>query len=88
MMDMPASRRTSRATTVHLDWPTREENEMTERVRFSAEEARHVGEEIGKEFPDYYTRLARMEDEARRDSQGPYRVLRSPHLDAPGAVPG
>ena len=119
LMEMPASRQSSRATTVRLDWPTREENEMTERVRFSAEEARHVGEEIGidwssapfdveqfrqgmgvelehglhdlitnvtngdplvtgkialahlKEFPDYYTRLARMEDEARRDGQGP-----------------
>jgi hypothetical protein len=93
-----------------------EDNEMTDRVGFSAEEARHVGEEIGidwdsapfdveqfrtgmdvelehglhdlltnvtdgdpvvtgkialahlKEFPDYYTRLARMEDEAGRES--------------------
>ena len=92
---------------------------MTERVSFSADEARRVGEEIGidwssapfdveqfrkgmdvelehglhdlltnvtngdpvvtgkialahlNEFPDYYTRLAQMEDEAGRDSQGP-----------------
>ena len=92
---------------------------MTERVSFSADEARRVGEEIGidwssapfdveqfrkgmdvelehglhdlltnvtngdpvvtgkialahlNEFPDYYTRLARMEAEARRDSQRP-----------------
>jgi hypothetical protein len=90
---------------------------MTERTRFSAEEAQRVGEEIGidwssspfdleqfrmgmdvelehglhdlltnvtdsdpvvtgkialahlNEFPDYYTRLARMEDEAKRDNQ-------------------
>jgi hypothetical protein len=94
-----------------------EENEMTERASFSAEEARRIGEEIGidwssapfdieqfrmgmdvelehglhdlltnvtdsdpavtgkialahlKEFPDYYTRLARMEEEAKRDNQ-------------------
>lgn len=94
-----------------------EENVVTERASFSAEEARRVGEEIGidwssspfdieqfrmgmdvelehglhdpftnvtnsdplvtgkialahlKEFPDYYTRLARMEDEAKRDNQ-------------------
>jgi hypothetical protein len=90
---------------------------MTDRVSFSAEEARRIGEEIGidwgsapfdieqfrmgmdvelehglhdlmtnvtgsdpvvtgkialahlKEFSDYYTRLARMEDEAKRDNQ-------------------
>ena len=91
---------------------------MTERVSFSPEEARRIGEEIGiewsaapfdvdqfrmgmdvelehglhdlltnvtdsdpvvtgkitlahlKEFPDYYTRLAKMEAEARRDHAG------------------
>jgi hypothetical protein len=91
---------------------------MTERVGFSAEDARRIGEEIGidwssapfdveqfrmgmdvelehglhdvltnvtdsdpvvtgkialahlKEFPDYYTRLAKMEAEARRDHAG------------------
>ena len=91
---------------------------MTERVSFSPEEARRIGEEIGiewsaapfdvdqfrmgmdvelehglhdlltnvtdsdpvvtgkitlahlKEFPDYYTRLAKMEAEARRDRAG------------------
>jgi hypothetical protein len=91
---------------------------MTERVGFSAEDARRIGEKIGidwssapfdveqfrmgmdvelehglhdlltnvtdsdpvvtgkialahlKEFPDYYTRLAKMEAEARRDHAG------------------
>ena len=58
---------------------------MTGREGFTTEEARRIGEEIGiewasspfdveqfriKEFPDYYTRLARMEAEARRDHAG------------------
>jgi hypothetical protein len=95
-----------------------EEDAMTERASFTAEEARRIGEEIGidwsstpfdvdqfrmgmdvelehghsdlltnvtdsdpvvtgtialahlKEFPDYYTRLAKMETEARRDHAG------------------
>jgi hypothetical protein len=95
-----------------------EEDAMTERASFTAEEARRIGEEIGidwsstpfdvdqfrmgmdvelehglsdlltnvtdsdpvvtgkialahlKEFPDYYTRLAKMETEARRDHVG------------------
>jgi Protein of unknown function (DUF5661) len=42
------------------------------RKSFTAEEARRVGKQIGmahlNEFPDYYVRLEKMEEEAERES--------------------